>query len=104
MIRSIVALALLTLALAAPAQAGQRPIWSVAADQITVLNTGTVNGLTFATVRDGNMPGHNVYDVAKGAHIGKLTVVRITQTGIELSNGRVLPNQISTATAFTPPH
>jgi hypothetical protein len=90
MIRIIFAL-ILTLAVAAPAQAGQLPIWSVAADQVTVINTGSVNGLTFATVRDGRMRRHNVYSIAVGAHIGRLTVVSITANGVNLSNGRVLP-------------
>ena len=95
MVRSIVTLAII-LALAAPAQAGQRPIWTVAADQITVIDTGTVNGLTFATVRDNGMHGHNVYEITAGAHIGALTVTTITATGVVLSNGRVLPAQSTT--------
>jgi hypothetical protein len=90
MIRIIFALTL-TLAFAAPARAGQLPVWSVAADQITVISTGSVNGLTFATVRDGRMRRHNVYSITVGAHIGRLTVVSITANGIDLSNGRVLP-------------
>jgi hypothetical protein len=103
MIRSILVLAI-TLAFAAPARAGQQPVWSVPADRITVVNTGTINGLTFATVRDNTMHGHNVYEVAVGARIGKLTVASITADGVRLSNGRELPIETARlASATTQP-
>jgi|SRR5579863_5657859 len=91
MIRSILVLAL-TIALSSPALAGTLPVWATPADQIAVVNVGTANGLTFATIRDSGMHGHNVYCVTHGAHIGKLTVVAISAQGITLSNGRTISN------------
>ena len=88
MIRNILVLALI-LALGAPALADQ-PVWAVPADSVTVLNIGVANGLTFATIRDASMRGHNTYCVTIGAHIGTLTVTRIDASGVGLSNGRLL--------------
>ena len=84
-----IALAML-LATTAPALA-QQPVWTLPTDQLSVVSVGTTNGMTYATIRDNNMHGHNVYCVTKGAHFGTVIVTNITPTGVELSNGHTLP-------------
>jgi hypothetical protein len=91
---------ILTLALAAPALADQRPVWALSTDQITVISVSVTHGLPVATVRDAGMHGHNVYCVSPGAHFGKLTVMHISATGLVLSNGRVLTALNSPTTAL----
>lgn len=88
MIRSTIIALAITLSIAAPALAQGTTVHL--ATNITVVSTGTTNGLPFAIVRDNTMHGHNVYCVTIGAHIGSSTVARITTDGIELSDGRAL--------------
>ena len=96
---TIIALAI-TLGIAAPALAQSTTV--LPATNVTVVSTGTTNGLPFAIVRDNTMHGHNVYCVTVGAHIGSTTVARITNDGLELADGRTLhaltANVASTAT------
>ena len=88
MIRSTIIALALTLSIAAPALAQGTAI--LPATNVTVMSTGTTNGLQFAIVRDNAMHGHNVYCVTVGAHIGTAVVARITTAGIELTDGRAL--------------
>jgi long-subunit acyl-CoA synthetase (AMP-forming) len=78
------------LALAAPAFAQEQPVWALPTDSIAVVEIGTVNGLAYAKIRDTAMHGHNVFCITVGAHIGKATVTKISASGIQMSDGRVL--------------
>ena len=88
MTRSTIVLSfILALAMVAPAAAQDLPVWAA---PLTVVTIGTVNGLTYAKIRDNTMHGHNVYCITQGAHFGKATVTHISAHGVELSDGRVL--------------
>jgi hypothetical protein len=69
-----------------------RPVWYSSTDSLAVLRTDTSDGFSYAVVRNNAMHGHNVYCVAVGAHVGKLTVVAIGREGVHLSNGHLLPS------------
>ena len=88
MIRTTIIALAIALSIATPALAQSTTI--PPAINITVMSTGTTNGLQFAIVRDNAMRGHNVYCVTVGAHIGSATVARISTSGIELNDGRAL--------------
>ena len=78
-----------TLALAAPALAQDQNLVAPAPPTIAVVQIGTVNGLTFAKIRDDGMRGHNVYCIAVGARVGNATVTKISDSTVEMSDGRV---------------
>ncbi len=90
---ALIFFALLFVAIKQPVFAQTRPVWYRPTDSFSVLNTGKRGAFAYALVRDVAMHGHNVYYVAVGAHIGKLRVVRIDDSGIDLSNGRHLRNE-----------
>jgi hypothetical protein len=88
MIRTTIIALAITLSIATPALAQGTTV--LPALNVTVVSTATTNGLAFAVVRDNTMRGHNVYCVTVGAHIASSTVARITNDGIELTDGRAL--------------
>lgn len=81
---------MIALSAAAPAMAGQQPIWAVPTDLVTVIRVHTANGFSYAMVRDNSMRGHNVFWVTPGAHVANATVTHISANGVELSDGHVL--------------
>lgn len=87
MIRTTTIALSFALAIATPALAQQSA--TMPPPSITVVSTGTTNGLIYATIRDSTMRGHNVFNVTIGAHIGSYVVTRITATGIELADDRL---------------
>ena len=98
---ALILFALLFVGIDQPVFAQTRPVWYRPTDALSVLTTGKRGTFAYALVRDVAMRGHNVYYVAVGAHIGKLRVVRIDDSGIVLSNGRHLANEhISTDAAI----
>lgn len=95
--RTIAALALLVTLATTSAFAQTAPVWRAPADTITVLSTGSANGLPYAMIRDSALKGHNTFAISVGAHVGKLSVVAIDERGVLLSNGRVLANPFTRA-------
>ena len=91
MIRSTIIALAITLSIATPALAqGTRIAQVTPATYVTVVSTGTANGLPFAIVHDNTMHGHNEYCVTIGAHLANATVTKITDATVELSDGRTL--------------
>jgi hypothetical protein len=90
--RTIATLALLISLATTQALAQTTPVWRTSSDTVAVLSTGSVNGLSYAMIRDSSLKGHNTFAVSVGAHIGKLTVIAIDEHGVLLSNGRTMPS------------